>query len=210
MQRLCHRLQYSSIACAVSSNALLYCVHPTFLITHWSCVFSKTCLWNFFRRLLAKQNRLTMMRNAVWALSNLCRGKNPPPDFTKVIWLYKCTAMATAHFSQVYHISLQSIVCIKVLLSNIKTHKGSFLPHLIAPFICPPRCLHVLVFCLGYCLSMTQTSWLMHAGHCPTYLMDQMTKSRQWLTPEFVAGWWSCWCKTLNWCITSCFVEEEV
>ena len=35
-------------------------------------------------RLLAKQNRLTMMRNAVWALSNLCRGKNPPPDFSKV------------------------------------------------------------------------------------------------------------------------------
>ncbi|KAE8279858.1 Importin subunit alpha-5 Karyopherin subunit alpha-1 [Larimichthys crocea] len=36
-------------------------------------------------QLLAKQNRLTMMRNAVWALSNLCRGKNPPPDFTKVV-----------------------------------------------------------------------------------------------------------------------------
>lgn len=35
-------------------------------------------------RLLTKQNRLTMMRNAVWALSNLCRGKNPPPDFSKV------------------------------------------------------------------------------------------------------------------------------
>uniref|UniRef100_A0A8C6T548 Importin subunit alpha n=1 Tax=Neogobius melanostomus TaxID=47308 RepID=A0A8C6T548_9GOBI len=35
-------------------------------------------------KLLAKQNRLTMMRNAVWALSNLCRGKNPPPDFSKV------------------------------------------------------------------------------------------------------------------------------
>ncbi|TSK98426.1 Importin subunit alpha-5 [Bagarius yarrelli] len=35
-------------------------------------------------QLLTKQNRLTMMRNAVWALSNLCRGKNPPPDFTKV------------------------------------------------------------------------------------------------------------------------------
>lgn len=25
-----------------------------------------------------------MTRNAVWALSNLCRGKSPPPEFAKV------------------------------------------------------------------------------------------------------------------------------
>lgn len=35
-------------------------------------------------RLLSKPVRLTMIRNAVWALSNLCRGKSPPPAFSKV------------------------------------------------------------------------------------------------------------------------------
>jgi len=35
-------------------------------------------------QLLSKSNRLSMIRNGVWALSNLCRGKNPPPNFSKV------------------------------------------------------------------------------------------------------------------------------
>lgn len=35
-------------------------------------------------QLLSKSSRLSMTRNAVWAVSNICRGKSPPPDFAKV------------------------------------------------------------------------------------------------------------------------------
>lgn len=41
-------------------------------------------LMHIHYRLLTKSNRLTMTRNGVWALSNICRGKNPPPEFSKV------------------------------------------------------------------------------------------------------------------------------
>ncbi len=36
-------------------------------------------------RLLARTDlRMSMLRNAVWAISNMCRGKNPPPNFSLV------------------------------------------------------------------------------------------------------------------------------
>ncbi|KXJ23741.1 importin subunit alpha-7 [Exaiptasia diaphana] len=37
-----------------------------------------------FLNLITKSTRLSMTRNLVWALSNLCRGRHPPPDFSKV------------------------------------------------------------------------------------------------------------------------------
>lgn len=33
---------------------------------------------------IESSQKIAMTRNAVWALSNLCRGKNPPPDFERV------------------------------------------------------------------------------------------------------------------------------
>jgi hypothetical protein len=38
---------------------------------------------------LTTTTRISMTRNAVWCLSNVCRGKNPPPAFAKVspTWL---------------------------------------------------------------------------------------------------------------------------
>lgn len=44
--------------------------------------YIKTCC--IFCSVLSSSTRLNLTRNAVWALSNLCRGKNPPPDFSKV------------------------------------------------------------------------------------------------------------------------------
>ncbi len=37
-----------------------------------------------FLSIFTRNTRLTMIRNAVWCLSNLCRGKNPAVDFNKV------------------------------------------------------------------------------------------------------------------------------
>lgn len=47
-------------------------------------VLDKGILYPLLELLNQSNNRLSMVRNSVWAISNLCRGKNPPPDFQKV------------------------------------------------------------------------------------------------------------------------------
>lgn len=42
------------------------------------------CDFFYFCRLFSDNLRLSMMRNATWTLSNLCRGKNPHPNFDQV------------------------------------------------------------------------------------------------------------------------------
>ena len=42
-------------------------------------------------RLLGRCTKISMISNAVWCLSNLCRGKSPPPDFSKVSYILIAT-----------------------------------------------------------------------------------------------------------------------
>lgn len=102
--------------------------------------------------------------------------------------------------AEIRHISLIKVTnCMSCTYQNWKTRHIKLrtypLVSTVSDPLFPTRCPRVSVCCPGCCLSMTQTSWLMPAGHSPTYLMDPMTKSRLSLTPESAAGWWNCWCK---------------
>ena len=56
-----------------------------------------------------------MLKNAVWCLSNLCRGKNPPPDFTLVC--------ACFHFIRINSIGIDDMINF-ISLTEIRLRVG--------------------------------------------------------------------------------------
>uniref|UniRef100_A0A8D8R7F0 Importin subunit alpha n=1 Tax=Cacopsylla melanoneura TaxID=428564 RepID=A0A8D8R7F0_9HEMI len=60
-------------------------------------VLDSNILYPLIELLSKPKNRLSMVRNSVWVLSNLCRGKTPPPDFTKVAPALSCLSRLLFH-----------------------------------------------------------------------------------------------------------------
>lgn len=68
---------------ALESGVLMPLLQWVLII--WTPLINLYLIVFLFFRILSKASRLNLIRNAVWALSNICRGKNPPPDFLKVV-----------------------------------------------------------------------------------------------------------------------------
>lgn len=151
------------------------------------CVRAALTAGSALCRLLAKSNRLTTTRNAVWALSNLCRGKNPPPDFAKVSPVIVVESLNTGAHSPSSSLKLYFLYW--SCGSNIK----------LSPCLCYfVRCLLVSTFCPGCCSAVIQMCWPMRVGLSPTCLTAPMKRSRRSSTPGSAAGSLSCSCTTLT------------
>ena len=89
----------------------------------------------------------------MWALSNLCRGKNPPPDFTKVISQDKHVSMVTAHLYMPY------LFFRGHTLLSVYPHWETDPLNLIPTCVLPPHGSNLFFFQVSPCLSVL--SWLL-------------------------------------------------
>lgn len=112
--------------------------YATFHVTENECSVDSS-LSSCLSRLLTKSSRLSMIRNGVWALSNLCRGKNPPPNFSKVqlrtTCLWRHLTFAFSFLFPLLGVSLSSRSC------------ASLVPH---RFRCIGRCLLGIILPVGW------------------------------------------------------------